>query len=60
MNRIVGSSVEPMYREPRAGDVRDSRADITKAQRLLGYRPTVSLEEGLEKTLEWCRLARPV
>jgi len=57
MNRIVGSRIEPMFEAPRAGDVRDSQADITKAHRLLGYRPSVSLEEGLRKTLAWCRTA---
>ena len=57
MNAIVGSNVEPVYKEPRAGDVRDSQADISKAERLLGYKPTVSLEQGLTKTLDWFRNA---
>ncbi len=55
MNRVVGTDLEALYREPRAGDVRDSQADITKARALLGYSPSVGLEEGLKKTLEWCR-----
>jgi nucleoside-diphosphate-sugar epimerase len=55
MNRIVGTNVQAIYREPRSGDVRDSLADITKAKTLLGYAPTVSLEVGLERTLEWLR-----
>ena len=55
MNKIVGTNLQPIYQEPRAGDVRDSQADITKAKTLLGYTPIVSLEEGLEQTLEWCR-----
>jgi len=59
MNRIVGSRVEPIYEAPRAGDVRDSQADITKAQRLLDYAPVVLLDEGLEKTLAWFRAAPP-
>jgi nucleoside-diphosphate-sugar epimerase len=33
--------------------VRDSQADITKARRLLGYEPTVGLEEGLRETVKW-------
>jgi len=57
MNRIIGSSVQPIYREPRAGDVRDSQADISKAKALLGYTPTVSLEEGLKLTLDWFQRA---
>jgi nucleoside-diphosphate-sugar epimerase len=50
---IVGSDLEPMYAPARAGDVRESRADIAKAMRLLGYRPTVMFEEGLARTVEW-------
>jgi UDP-N-acetylglucosamine/UDP-N-acetyl-alpha-D-glucosaminouronate 4-epimerase len=55
MNRIVGSKVQAVHLDARAGDVTDSQADITKAQTLLGYTPAVGLEEGLRRTLEWCR-----
>ncbi len=55
MQAIVGSSVKPIYKDGRAGDVRDSQADISKARELLGYVPTVSLEEGLTHTLAWAR-----
>jgi nucleoside-diphosphate-sugar epimerase len=55
MNHIVGTQIEPIYKEERAGDVRDSQADVTKAKTLLGYAPIVSLEEGLRQTLAWCR-----
>jgi nucleoside-diphosphate-sugar epimerase len=55
MNRLVGTSVQAVHQEPRAGDVRDSQADISKARALLGYEPAVSLEDGLERTLAWCR-----
>lgn len=57
LNKIIGSDVEAIYQEPRTGDVRDSQADITKAERLLGYRPTVTLEEGLRQTVAWFRSA---
>jgi nucleoside-diphosphate-sugar epimerase len=60
MNRIVGTQLEPIYQEGRAGDVRDSQADISKARTLLGYTPSVGLEEGLKHTLDWCRTAAPV
>src|SRR6476646_10142514 len=50
LNAIAGTSVEPIYAEPRLGDVRDSLADITKAKQLLGYTPLVALEEGLSFT----------
>jgi nucleoside-diphosphate-sugar epimerase len=60
MNAIVGSDIQPNYAESRAGDVRDSQADISKAQALLGYQPIVDLEDGLRRTLEWCRAEAPV
>jgi nucleoside-diphosphate-sugar epimerase len=60
MRDVVGGSVEPTYAEPRQGDVRDSQADIRKAQELLGYTPTVPFEEGLERTINWYRTAGAV
>jgi nucleoside-diphosphate-sugar epimerase len=59
MNRIIGSNLKATYAEPRAGDVRDSQADIAKAKRLLGYSPIVGLEDGLRHTLDWCRAEQP-
>src|SRR6478672_4421432 len=55
MNGIVGTDLQPIYDRARAGDVKDSQADISKAEALLGYTPTVALEEGLRHTLAWCR-----
>ena len=55
MRRLIGSDVKPVYAEFRAGDVRDSQADISKAARLLGYKPVISFEEGLRRTVEWYR-----
>jgi nucleoside-diphosphate-sugar epimerase len=55
MNTVIGTDLRPIYKEARAGDVKDSQADITKARTLLGYSPLVGLEEGLRHTLEWCR-----
>jgi nucleoside-diphosphate-sugar epimerase len=55
LNRIVGSNLTAIYKDARAGDVRDSQADISKAKALLGYTPTVNFEEGLRLTLDWCR-----
>lgn len=52
---LVGSTVGPIYAEPRAGDVKDSQADISKAKRVLGYQPSVTFEAGLAKTVEWYR-----
>jgi UDP-N-acetylglucosamine/UDP-N-acetyl-alpha-D-glucosaminouronate 4-epimerase len=56
----VGSDVEPAYGPPRAGDVKDSQADIAKARRLLGYTPIVPFEQGLRKTVEWYRSTQAV
>ncbi|WP_371363033.1 UDP-N-acetylglucosamine 4-epimerase [Sporomusa rhizae] len=43
----------PIYREQRAGDVRHSLADISKAKSLLGYVPTHTVAQGLEEATEW-------
>ncbi len=59
MNRIVGTNIEAIYKAPREGDVRDSQADISKAKRLLGFAPSVGLEDGLRRTLDWCRTPAP-
>jgi nucleoside-diphosphate-sugar epimerase len=55
MNGITGTSLQAVLKESRAGDVRDSQADIAKAGTLLGYTPIVSFEDGLRLTVEWCR-----
>jgi nucleoside-diphosphate-sugar epimerase len=52
---LIGADLTPIYTDPRAGDVRHSQADVGRAERLLGYRPLVGLEEGLKRTLEWYR-----
>ena len=46
-------NVRAVHREPRRGDLQFSRADISKAARLLGYRPTVRIMAGLQKTIDW-------
>jgi nucleoside-diphosphate-sugar epimerase len=53
IQRLAGTALAPTYGPSRAGDVRDSQADISKAERLLGYRVLVSLDEGLSRTLAW-------
>jgi len=53
LKKIFGSDVEPIYKDARQGDVRDSQADISKAAKLLGYQPIVGLEDGLRKTVDW-------
>jgi UDP-N-acetylglucosamine/UDP-N-acetylgalactosamine 4-epimerase len=45
--------LEPVFQDFRAGDVRHSQADITKAKKLLNYAPTHKIEQGLEEAMEW-------
>lgn len=49
---ILGKPVEKRFEAPRAGDIRDSWADITAARETLGYRPQIDLASGLELTAE--------
>jgi UDP-N-acetylglucosamine/UDP-N-acetylgalactosamine 4-epimerase len=53
LREAAGSTLEPLFGPPRAGDIQDSLADISKANRLLGYQPQVRIGEGLRRTLEW-------
>jgi nucleoside-diphosphate-sugar epimerase len=46
------------YREPRAGDVKHSLADITRARELLGFEPGVDLRTGLQLTIDWWQHSR--
>jgi nucleoside-diphosphate-sugar epimerase len=55
---IIGAELEPRYVEARAGEVRHSQADIARATLELGYRPAVSLREGLELTIDYYRQRR--
>ncbi|MHB8655284.1 MAG: SDR family oxidoreductase [Terriglobia bacterium] len=57
LNKIFGREVMPRYEAPRAGDVRESLADISRSRTVLGYKPIVSFEEGLRLTVEWYRSA---
>ena len=52
---LLGTHVHAEYRDPRPGDVRDSLADISRARRLLDYRPKVTFREGLARTLSSLR-----
>lgn len=51
--KYLQSDWEPIHREPRAGDIRDSLADISLAQSLLGYKPTRHFQEGLKNTIQF-------
>jgi UDP-glucose 4-epimerase len=49
---VLGKPVEKTFEPPRVGDIRDSWADISAAREVLGWEPTVGLEEGLRRTIE--------
>ena len=49
----MGLDIAPTYGPTRAGDVRDSLADITRAQTLIDYNPSIEYDEGLRRTVEW-------
>jgi len=53
--KIIGVEPRAEYTALRAGDIRDSQADITAARRDLGYDPKVTFEEGLRQTVDWYR-----
>jgi nucleoside-diphosphate-sugar epimerase len=55
INKITGKDIAPIYAEPRAGDIKHSQADISRAKEHLGYEPTVSFDEGLRITIDWYR-----
>jgi UDP-glucose 4-epimerase len=57
IQEIAGSEVRPIHGAPRPGDVRHSLADLARARELLGWRPLVSLEEGLRRTVEHLKSA---
>ena len=52
-NNNVISDSKPTYRDFRAGDVRHSQADISKAKTLLGYQPQYNIQQGIDKAMPW-------
>jgi nucleoside-diphosphate-sugar epimerase len=53
INGILGTSLKPVYEEPRPGDIKHSFAAIDLATREIGYTPSVDFRTGLRKTVEW-------
>lgn len=53
VNRLLKTAVPPAFTPPRPGDILRTSADIAKAARLLGWRPTVPFTEGLRRTVAW-------
>jgi UDP-N-acetylglucosamine/UDP-N-acetyl-alpha-D-glucosaminouronate 4-epimerase len=59
LGRLLDSDIEPEYAAPRAGDVRESLADISLAREVIGYEPSVGFEDGLERTIAWIAERQP-
>lgn len=55
LNELLGSKVKPKHEAPRAGDIRFSCADITRARQDLGFDPKIAFREGLSRTMDWVR-----
>ena len=53
INKLTGKNVKPVYADSRAGDVKHSLADISKANRFLGYTPTHRIDDGLKEAMCW-------
>lgn len=58
IERIAGSKVQRTHAEPRAGDIRESLADISRIRSELGYEPTTGVEEGLQRLVAYVRAER--
>ncbi len=52
----LGKAIEPIFGPVRAGDIRHSHADISKAKRLLGYDPDWSFERGIMAAIDWYKV----
>jgi UDP-glucose 4-epimerase len=55
LGRLVGQPLRPRFEPPRAGDIRHSSADISAISEGMGFRPNISWQEGLKRTLDWYR-----
>lgn len=53
LNRILGTNLEPLFTPSRAGDVPRTLADISRAQKILGYQPKVDFEPGLRRAVDY-------
>jgi UDP-glucose 4-epimerase len=57
--KTTGNAIEPIYTKEMRGDVSHTWADITKAKKMLGYNPQISIEEGLQKFVAWYKSMPP-
>lgn len=59
INNFVGGGLDKHFESPRPGDPMKSMADITKAKKVLGYKPSVGFKEGMKRTYEWWKSGCP-
>lgn len=55
LRELIEYKGDVLYAEPRSGDIRDSFADISLAEKLIGYKPIVDFRSGLQRTVDWYR-----
>lgn len=53
---FTGKEIEPVHEPPKPGDVSETYADISKAEKILQYKPKITLEEGIRQFIEWFNL----
>jgi nucleoside-diphosphate-sugar epimerase len=53
VNKILGKNVKPKFDPPRPGDILHSQASISKAEKLLGWKPRINFADGIAKTVKW-------
>ncbi|MEX2169716.1 MAG: SDR family oxidoreductase [Pirellulales bacterium] len=58
INKVLGTQIEPEFAPERAGDVRESLADITQARKLLNYEPIVDFDDGLRRSIDYYKTLR--
>ena len=59
LQKLTSYSGSPLFGEERGGDIKHSLADISLAEKPLGYKPQVNFEDGLKRTVDWYRNSRP-
>ena len=53
LTKALGKNIEPIFGPDRIGDIKHSNADISKANRLLGYEPEYNFAQGLNEAIDW-------
>ena len=53
IRELLGKDIEPVYAPPRAGDIKESLADVSRAKELIGYEPIVDFDAGIRLAIDW-------